>query len=128
LLALIADREDEKARLQNRLKQLASAPGHAKILPHQALMKRFRYKVSDLQMTLDKDDRIRAVAANVLSVLIESVTIYPGAERGVEAEVVAKLSDLMAFSTNDNAASKGGSCSSMRVVAGAGFEPATFRL
>ena len=68
----------------------------------------------------------------MLATLIESVTIYPNGEHGpeaeAEAEVVAKVSDLLAFATNDNAAPKGGDCSSMAVVAGTGFEPVTFRL
>ncbi len=47
---------------------------------------------------------VRTEAAQVLSTLIESVTIYPAGERGPEAEVVAKVSDLIAWATNDNAA------------------------
>ncbi|RYF11989.1 MAG: hypothetical protein EOO77_18285 [Oxalobacteraceae bacterium] len=50
--------------------------------------------------------------------LIESVTIYPEGPHGPEAEVMAKVSDLMAFATNDNAAPRGGMSSSMVVVAG----------
>ena len=59
---------------------------------------------------------------------IERVTIYPSGEHGPEVEVVARISDLMAYATNDNAAPKGGDCSSTAVVAGTGFEPVTFRL
>lgn len=47
-------------------------------------------------------------AATALRTLIENITIHPNGERGPEAELVAKLSDLMAFATNDNAAPKGG--------------------
>lgn len=47
-------------------------------------------------------------AATALRMLIENITINPNGERGPEAELVAKLSDLMAFATNDNAAPKGG--------------------
>ncbi len=64
--------------------------------------------------------------------LIESVTIYPDGANGPEAEVVANVSELAAFALNDNAApGRGGvmsATSSMVLVAGAGFEPATFRL
>ena len=64
-----------------------------------------------------------------MSTLIESVTIYPDGEHGPEAEVVAKVSALLAWATNDNAAREGGvMSSSAMVVAGTGFEPVTFRL
>jgi site-specific DNA recombinase len=56
--------------------------------------------------------------AEILSTLIKSVTIYPDSLHGPEAEVVAKLSDLMAFATNDDAAPKGGVSSSMRWLRG----------
>jgi hypothetical protein len=57
----------------------------------------------------------------VRATLIESVTIYPNGEHGpeAEAEVVAKVSDLLAFATNDNAAREGGvMSSSVELVAG----------
>ena len=42
--------------------------------------------------------------------------------------MVANVSELVAFATNDDAAPKGGVSSSIAVVAGTGFEPVTFRL
>ena len=48
---------------------------------------------------------------------------------GPAVEVVTKVSDLLAFATNDNAAREGGVMSSVSImVAGTGFEPVTFRL
>ena len=52
----------------------------------------------------------------------------PSGNRGPEAEVVAKVSDLLTLAVNDNATRMGGDCSSMALVAGTGFEPVTFRL
>jgi hypothetical protein len=46
--------------------------------------------------------------------LIESVTIYPHGERCPEADVVAKVSDLLMFAPNDNAAREGGDCGWLR--------------
>ena len=74
------------------------------------------------------DDAVRTAAAELIDKLIESVTIYPDGANGPEAEVVANVSELAAFALNDNAAPRGGVSRSMAVVAGAGFEPATFRL
>ena len=99
----------------------------ATIPPHPVLLQLFEEKVGRLRETLNAET-VRGEASEILSTLIESVTIYPEGPHGPEAEVVAKVSDLMAFATNDNAAPRGGMSSSMVVVAGTGFEPVTFRL
>ena len=123
--AMIEEREAEKLRLEASVGTRAKPM--AQILPHPALLELFVRKVETLRVTLD-DLSVRTEAAQVMSTLIESVTIYPVGERGPEAEVVAKVSDLVAFATNDNAAPRGGASCSTAVVAGTGFEPVTFRL
>ena len=127
LRAMIAEREAEKVRLEARGGAVADSKPTVILLPHPVLVEQFRSKVASLRQSLD-DASIRTEAAAVLSTLIESVTIFPDEPGGPEAEVVARVSDLMAFATNDNAAREGGDCSSMAVVAGTGFEPVTFRL
>ena len=116
---MIEEREAEKVRLKASIG--TEAKPMAQILPHPALLELFARKVEALTATLD-DASVRTEAAQVLSTLIESVTIYPAGERGPEAEVVAKVSDLIAWATNDNAAPKGGVGSSTAVVAGTGFD------
>ena len=127
LLKLLEDREVEKAKLEAQLTSTHASKPVASILPHPALLRLFEQKIGALREALNQQT-VRGEAAEILSMLIESVTIYPGGDNGPEAEVVAKVADLMAFATNDNAAPKGGGCSSMAVVAGTGFEPVTFRL
>jgi site-specific DNA recombinase len=127
LLQLLGDREAEKSRLEGQLRVLTRVVPSATILPHPAMLQLFEEKVGRLRETLDAET-VRGEAAEILSTLIESVTIYPHGKDGPEAEVVAKVADLLAFATNDNAAPRGGDCSSMVVVAGTGFEPVTFRL
>ena len=78
-------------------------------------------RVSVLRATLN-DATIGTEAAAVLTTLIDSVFIYPNGRDGPEAEMVAKVADLIAFATNDNAARKGGGCSSAMMVAGTGFD------
>ncbi|QCB44337.1 hypothetical protein E5673_10190 [Sphingomonas sp. PAMC26645] len=126
LMDMISHREAELARLSAHTAG-ATARKPADILPHPVLLERFSQKVTALRTSLN-DVTIRSEAASVLATLIESVTIYPHGEHGPEAEVVAKVSDLLAFATNDNTAREGGDCSSIAVVAGTGFEPVTFRL
>nr|WP_311725762.1 histidine kinase dimerization/phospho-acceptor domain-containing protein [Sphingomonas sp. BK481] len=127
LRAMIAEREAEKVLLETRAGAVADSKPTAILLPHPVLVEQFRRKVASLRQSLD-DASIRTEAAAVLSTLIESVTIFPDEPGGPEAEVVAKVSDLLTWATNDNAAREGGGCGSMSVVAGTGFEPVTFRL
>ncbi len=127
LLKLLGDREAEKARLEVQLSTPTAVAPSATILPHPALLQLFDEKVRCLREALD-EETVRGEATEILSSLIESVTIYPDGRDGPEAEVVAKVADLVAFATNDNAAPKGVMSSSMVVVAGTGFEPVTFRL
>ncbi len=128
LAKLLSEREAEKVCLEARLAQQAVSAPSVTILPHPALLRLFKEKVGKLCDTLN-DQTVRGEAAEILSTLIESVTIYPDGEHGPEVEVVAKVADLITFATNDNAAREGGGvCSSMPVVAGTGFEPVTFRL
>ncbi|TVV75970.1 hypothetical protein FOY91_05615 [Sphingomonas solaris] len=128
MMTMIFDREAEKATLEARLSQAAAANPLGEILPHPVLLDQFHQKVEALRATLD-DDTIRTEAAAILERLIESVTIYPNAPDGPEAEVVASIGALMSFAINGNSPPRGGAggCS-MAVVAGTGFEPVTFRL
>jgi site-specific DNA recombinase len=126
LMAMISQREAELSLLSMPARA-PSQPKTAQMPPHPVLLQRFDQKIASLRTSLN-DASIRSEAAEILSTLIESVTIYPDGRDGPEAEVVAKVADLLAFATNDNAAREGGDRSSMAVVAGTGFEPVTFRL
>ncbi|WP_428842981.1 recombinase family protein [Sphingomonas carotinifaciens] len=127
LVKLLADRESEKASLEAGLAQRSRTNLTVPVLPYPTLMRLFEEKVGKLRETLD-DERIRGEAARILSTLIESVTIYPNEPGGPEAEVVAKVSDLLGWATNTDAAREGDVWCSIAVVAGTGFEPVTFRL
>jgi hypothetical protein len=121
---MLTELEQERSTLQAR-QQPKQAVG-ADILPHPTLLKLFEEKVASLREALN-DEAVATQAASTLSSLIESVTIYPGAEP--EAEVAANVVRLIAFAANENSprAGRHGGCSTM-VVAGVGFEPTTFRL
>ncbi len=127
LMKMLSDREAEKADLENRLARSVQAQPVAQILPHPVLVQKFREKISALRETLN-ESVIHTEAAELMDKLIERVTIYPDGANGPEAEVVARVADLVAYATNDNAAPGGGVWRSAKVVAGVGFEPTTFRL
>ena len=125
---MLAELEAEKLTLEAA--QPTVPRPTADILPHPALVALFQEKVRSLRIALD-DDLIRTEATSALSSLIESVTIYPdtGDGSGAEAEIAAPIERLISFASNENGprAVRRGGCS-ISVVAGAGFEPATFRL
>ncbi len=76
LLKLLADREAEKARLGGQLSAPTTVMPSATIMSHPALLQLFKEKVGRLRETLDAET-VRGEAAEILSTLIESVTIYP---------------------------------------------------
>ncbi len=128
LRQMIDERETEKARLISRNAIVDKGVVSHRTLPTpSALQAQFQARIADLRITL-ADPAVRGQAASIMSRLIESVTIYPDEPAGPAAEVVASVASLVAYALNDNAAREGGVSSSIAVVAGAGFEPAAFRL
>jgi site-specific DNA recombinase len=88
-LKLRAERESEKARLERQLQLTAPTRvvPSATILPHPALLQLFEAKVGQLRETLTAET-VRGEAAEIVSMLIGSVTIYPNSEHGPEAEAL----------------------------------------
>ena len=127
LMQLLCDTEAEKAKLESLLTRSTSAKPLAQIVPHPVLVQKFGDKIGALRETLN-DDAVRTEAAELIGKLIESVTIYPDGANGPEAEIVSNVTNLAGFALNDKAAPRGGASNFTAVVAGAGFEPATFRL
>jgi site-specific DNA recombinase len=119
LLKLLEERESEQARFEGQLRAPMPVVPSATILPHPALLKLFDEKVGRLRETLNAET-VCGEAAEVLSALIGSVTIYPNSEHGPEAEVVAKVGNLLTWVTNDDAAREGGAGRFMALVAGTG--------
>ena len=125
LTALLAHRETERARVAAQLGACETG-AEPRILPHPTLIRRFEAKVARLREALDEPET-RESAAAILRELITSVTITT--ENGaVSADVEASTGRLIDFATNEKRAPLRRPSSSLAVVAGAGFEPATFRL
>ncbi len=127
LKAKLEDLERRKAELEQGL-----ANPHAS-LPrlHPNLAEFYRQKVATLQETL-RDPKLRDEALDLLHSLIDQVEIRP-AENGFEIELIGDIAHMVEFAnsqghTKKRAALDGAVRCSVTVVAGAGFEPATFRL
>ena len=127
LQRLLAEREAEKARLEAQLAIKPPPLPTADILPHPALLQRFKAKVHDLQSALS-DEAIRVEAVEVIAQLIEAVTIHGDNPAEPEVEITARLEALMSYAANENSPLAGPEGCSVSVVAGVGFEPTTFRL
>jgi site-specific DNA recombinase len=96
---------------------------------HPNLAQIYKQKVEQLQRALE-DSEIRDEAVQILRGLIEYVSIGP-AENGLEIEIVGKIAKMveLGIGTNQRKANLDEkSIRSVKVVAGTGFEPVTFRL
>ena len=124
----MAELEAEKAVLQERL---AAAPEPPKIRLHPNLPGLYREKVAELEQAL-ADPAIKAEAAEIIRSQIERITLTPNDQGGLEVELYGDLARILQFCEagehKRERPGRGGPGRGLSVVAGAGFEPATFRL
>ena len=95
-------------------------------------MQNFEKRVAELRRSLDTDES-RVEAGDILAGLIDKIIIHAGqSNKEAEGEVVASAASLIVFATNAKGPPQSGGPSrmdnSIKVVAGVGFEPTTFRL
>ncbi|MBK4217885.1 recombinase family protein [Paracoccus caeni] len=122
--ALEAERAEIEAALERTLdpSPVEIHPGHAAI---------YEKKVAALSTALNAQDT-RAEAAMILRGLIEKVVIHPGPE-AQEIDLYGELGAILSLCANPDTAHadarrNGGRLRQVTMVAGAGFEPAAFRL
>jgi site-specific DNA recombinase len=122
-------RLDELEARRTEIKQdLAAGPTNPVCL-HPNLAQVYRQQVEQLHQALDHPE-IRDEAVQVLRGLIEHVSIRP-ADNGLEIEIVGEIAKMVELgirpkakqATLDERLTR-----SVKVVAGVGFEPTTFRL
>ena len=120
--------EARKAEIQAIVAD-AEAPSVVRLHPNAAEV--YRRKVADLELALN-DDGIKAEAGDILRSLIDRVVLTPaaGAPDGIDAQLHGDLATVLALSDPEQQKlpAAGAAGSQLSVVAGAGFEPATFRL
>ena len=113
--------------LEGRLTEIdvaLSAPGPTPVRLHPNLAELYRRKVTGLAATLE-DPEIRTEALEAVRALIHQVTVHVGAE-GVTLDLVGALTAMLDLA--QPGATQGVDVCSVKVVAGVGFEPTTFRL
>jgi site-specific DNA recombinase len=122
--------EAECARLEDSLRRPPPSP--VRLHPH--LADAYRHRVADLAKHLESEDG-RAEALEIVRSLIERVAVQPAEGGSIEIEIVGELASMVEIAL----APEGGNAKtktalrdaerrSVKVVAGAGFEPAAFRL
>ena len=114
--------------------KLAALPEPEPVAIHPGLPETYARKMADLAAALN-DPEARPEAADLLRGLIESVTLTPDADapNGHLIELRGELGAILSLcdgglGTNANARRGGAGVRQVTMVAGAGFEPAAFRL
>ncbi len=80
--------------------------------------------------TLLEDETARPQAMDIIRTMIERIEVHQGPERGKPIVIlVGALAQILGFTQQKTTAAPGsGGGGRVLMVAGAGFEPATFRL
>ena len=120
--------ETRKAELEAQLKNAAEEP----VLLHPKMAAYYREQVSRLREALT-DENHRTEAAALIRNLIEKIVLNPIEHEGRKTVSIDLYGDIagilsMAAKTEKPPRKSGFSEESIKLVAGAGFEPATFRL
>lgn len=123
VLRMLSERETEAATLRAHIN--ARAEPDPVVLPPIALRRQFEHRIADLRSSLS-DPENRPEVAKVVNELIERIVIHPGdgPARAAEAEVTARLGDLIAYANAERRPQLRDrrSKSTIKVVAGTGFD------
>jgi hypothetical protein len=93
---------------------------------HPNLAEVYRRKVENLQEAL-RDPSTHSEALDILRGLVDRVVVTP-ADRGFTIELIGAIAHMIKLSAGSESLTKEPYLSSVKVVAGRGFEPLTFRL
>ena len=125
----IQGRLDALSKQKQGLEAELAAASVAPVRLHPNLAAVYRQKVGDLQKAL-ADPAIRDEAAEILRGLVDQIRVLP-TENDFEVEVIGEIARMVELgheSKEGRARLDPLTISSVKVVAGVGFEPTTFRL
>ena len=87
----------------------------------------YRAHIDNLVQTLS-GEAIAGRAGDEMQKLIDRIIVCHDSKYGHTVEILGELASMLGAADSKNAASYGAAACSLKLVAGAGFEPATFRL
>ena len=131
-----AEVKDDLARVTARREELEALLVGTKdepVLLHPNMSAHYRSQVANLAQALN-DEENRAEAADLLRSLVDRIVLTPNAAGTLDIDLFGDLAGILALSMNrqqnhqTDAAGTADLVRQVKVVAGAGFEPATFRL
>lgn len=97
-------------------------------LLHPSMALQYRKRIQQLYESLqDEDEGKRIEAADTIRSLVDQIVLTPVAGK-VEIDVQGDLAGILTISAQTKNPASGAGSSQVKMVAGAGFEPATFRL
>ena len=124
LLGRLEKLEAQKAGLDAEL----AAPPAPRTVITEGFASHYRRKIDALIDTLNAPD-LRAEAGERLRAAIGKVVLAPDAESGLSAELHGDLAEILTLGAGQQKPADGDAAAGqISMVAGAGFEPATFRL
>ncbi len=117
--------EARKAELET---QLAAETDEPPVMLHPGLADRYRAEVAKLSEALG-NSATRAEATSIIRSLLTEIRLIPE-EKTLAVELVGELAGLLSLGRDETTTPRSGNATgrSTSLVAGAGFEPATFRL
>jgi site-specific DNA recombinase len=124
--------KDDLARITARreeLETLLDGTAEEQVLLHPNMAGYYRKQVADLAAVLNSEES-RTEAADLIRSLVDQITLTPNARGRLDIDLRGDLAGILTMATNRNRPLKESDPSVVQVkmVAGAGFEPATFRL
>ncbi len=117
-----------EVRKRDLERQMLVADEDRNIEIHPNMAELYAKKVIELQSLLI-DETARPQAMDIIRSMIDHIEIYAGSERGNPDVILSgALAQILAYAQQNKTAASNGSDGRVLMVAGAGFEPATFRL
>jgi hypothetical protein len=124
--------KEELVRLAARREELEASLAGTKdepVLLHPNMAEHYRAQVANLARVLNREEN-RAEAADILRSLVDRIELTPNQHQKLEINLYGDLAGILALAaTKDRPFDQNDpSIQQVKVVAGGGFEPPTFRL